>query len=253
MARSLLLVLVASVWLSSEAVGSSIFFDYQDMLTKANEMVELTCGVEGHFRSCVWETERGDVFQVEDVHAGVHPGIRAPVNLTHNQCGIVVDALPERSLGKWTCRVYLDGVTLKLEKTVGKALDCPDPFSQIGNECYYIHHEQTMNWDDAREYCQSLYPNTDLAVVDDCHQLQLLWNKIVVDYEITWYWIGGTDRHEEGAWHWVTGESVPVGTPFWRPGSPSDDGNCLDLSKSNGYFHDYTCSSTSYFICQLLY
>ena len=56
------------------------------------------------------------------MHAGLHPGMKAPSNLTHNQCGIVVDALSERSFGKWTCRVYFAGLTLRSEKTVGKAL-----------------------------------------------------------------------------------------------------------------------------------
>ncbi|XP_063865667.1 C-type lectin lectoxin-Lio3-like isoform X2 [Scylla paramamosain] len=252
MARSLLLVVVVTVWLSS-AAGSSIYFDYEDVLARVDETVELTCGVEGRLRLCAWETERGDVFQVEDVHAGVHPGMRAPSNLTHNQCGIVMDALTERNLGKWTCRVYLDGATLKLEKTVGKALDCPQPFSQIGTECYYIHRAHKMNWDSAREFCQDLHQNTDLAVLDDCHQFQLVWNKIVVDYEKIWYWIGGSDRHDPGSWHWVTGEQVPMGTPFWLPGSPDNNGGCLDLSSSHGYFNDYNCSSTSYFICQILY
>ncbi|XP_063865668.1 CD209 antigen-like protein D isoform X1 [Scylla paramamosain] len=253
MARLLLLVVVVTVWLSSTAVDSSVYFDYEDVSARVNEPVELTCGVEGHFRYCAWETERGDGFQVEDVHAGVHPGMRAPSNLTRNQCGIVVDALTERSLGKWTCRVYLDGATLKLEKTVGKALACPDPFIQVGTECYYFHREQKMNWDSARGFCQGLYENTDLAVLDDCHQFQLVWNKIVVDYGKTWYWIGGSDRHEEGSWHWVTGEPVAMGTPFWLPGTPDNNGGCLDVSNSYGYFNDVDCSLETYFICQILH
>ncbi|MPC27758.1 hypothetical protein E2C01_020938 [Portunus trituberculatus] len=74
--------------------GSFIYFDYGDVLARVDEPVELTCGVESHLRLCAWETERGDV---EDVHAGVHPSMRAPSNRTHNQCGIFVDALTERS------------------------------------------------------------------------------------------------------------------------------------------------------------
>ncbi|XP_063865664.1 snaclec convulxin subunit beta-like isoform X4 [Scylla paramamosain] len=252
MARLLLLVVVVTVWLSSTA-GSSIYFDYKDVSAGLDERVELTCGVEGHFRYCTWETERGDTFQVEDVHAGLHPGMRAPSNLTHNQCGIVVDALTEISFGKWTCRVYLTGTTLGAKKTVGKALACPASFSQIGTECYYIHHQNTVPWDKARDYCQSLNSRADLAVIDDCHQFQLVWHKIHMEYPGTWYWIGGRDRNLEDSWYWVNGEAVAMGAPFWYVGRPNGAGECLCLQSHYGYFYDYPCANNGYLICQILY
>ncbi|XP_063865661.1 C-type lectin domain family 6 member A-like isoform X1 [Scylla paramamosain] len=253
MARLLLLVVVATVWLSSTAASSSIYFDYEDVSARVNEPLELTCGVEGHFRYCAWLTERGNAFQVEDVHAGLHPGMRAPSNLTHNQCGIVVDALTEIFLGKWTCHVYLTGTTLIAEKTVGKALDCPASFSQIGTECYYIHHENTVTWENAREFCKSLNSRADLAVMDDCQQLQLVWHKIHIEYPDTWYWIGGRDRNLEGSWYWVTDEAVDMGIPFWYPARPEGKGECIVLEAFYGYFDDYPCSWNGYFVCQILY
>lgn len=68
-----------------------------------------------------------------------------------------------------------------------------------------------------------------------------------------WHWIGGSDRFQEGSWHWVTGEPVAMGAPFWKPGEPSGDAGCLDLSTPYGYFNDYTCTGESYFVCQILY
>ncbi|KAG0710779.1 C-type lectin domain family 17, member A [Chionoecetes opilio] len=249
----ILFVVVVTVWLSSASAASSLYFDFSDVSVKVDEQLELACGVEGHFRHCFWETERGDVFQVEDVHAGLHPNMRASSNLTHNQCGIVVDALTERNFGKWTCRVYFAGSTLRAERTIGKALSCPEPFTQVGTDCYYIHHESDYTWEEARNVCQGLDPNGDLAVLNDCHQFQLVWNKILVDYPTSWYWIGGSDRYQEGSWHWVSGEPVAMGTPFWRPDEPQADGGCLNLSTPYGYFNDYSCSQKSYFICQILY
>lgn len=58
-------------------------------------------------------TDTSLCLQVEDVHAGLHPGLRAPGNLTNNQCGIVVERASEGHAGKWTCRALLDGQALR--------------------------------------------------------------------------------------------------------------------------------------------
>ena len=56
--------------------------------------------------------------QVGDVHAGRHAGLRAPHNITHNQCGIVVEQGAARDAGTWTCRVFLQGESLSSVKNV---------------------------------------------------------------------------------------------------------------------------------------
>ena len=62
------------------------------------------------------------------MHAGLHAGLRAPHNLTHNQCGIVVEQSSGKDAGDWTCRVVLDGDghTLNDVKTVGRGEDMGD-------------------------------------------------------------------------------------------------------------------------------
>ena len=65
---------------------------------------------------------------MEDVQAGLHVGLRMPHNLTHNQCGIVVEKSSAKDVGEWTCHVLLDGdgVALKGVKTVGQGEDIGD-------------------------------------------------------------------------------------------------------------------------------
>ena len=57
------------------------------------------------------------------MHAGLHGGLRAPHNLTHNQCGIVVEKSSGKDTGEWTCHVLLNKAALKAVTTVGRGED----------------------------------------------------------------------------------------------------------------------------------
>ena len=48
-------------------------------------------------------------------------------------------------------------------------------------------------------------------------------------------WIGGTDSHTEGLWHWVDGS--PIGETHWATGQPHPSGaeDCLLLCARDGY------------------
>ena len=61
------------------------------------------------------------------MHAGRYEGLRAPHNLTHNQCGIVVEQSSGKDAGEWTCRVVLDGDVLKDVRTVKQGEDTGEP------------------------------------------------------------------------------------------------------------------------------
>nr|XP_045588273.1 C-type lectin mannose-binding isoform-like isoform X2 [Procambarus clarkii] len=244
-----------AIVLSLAAVSdASIIFDVADVEVTPGQTLTLSCGVRQEFRHCLWENERGDIFQVEDVHAGVHPGLRAPEDLTDNQCGVVIDSVSVEDLGAWTCRVFLAGRTLLASRNVGKtqAESCPDPFVLLGGQCYYFHTSTTLSWQDAREYCWSMDTAADLAVVDDCHQFAIIWDHILIYYTGKWFWVGGTDLGQEGEWYFINGNPVPMGLPFWLPGSPNDEGNCLDISVNSGYFNDYPCVNKGSFICQIM-
>ncbi len=54
------------------------------------------------------------------MRAGRHVGLRAPHNLTHDQCGIVVEQAAARDAGRWTCRVFLQGKALTTVRNVRK-------------------------------------------------------------------------------------------------------------------------------------
>ncbi|KAK8749195.1 hypothetical protein OTU49_015724, partial [Cherax quadricarinatus] len=251
MTCGLIIILLSLV----SALEASFIFDTADVAVTTGETLELKCGVKQDFRYCVWENEKGYIYQVEDVHAGVHAGMRAPEDLTDNQCGVVIDSIGAQDLGAWTCKVHLAGRTLVGSRNVGKTNmgPCDESFVLLGQECYYFHESSHKSWQDAREYCRSMTTLADLAVVDECHELALIWDHVIMYHNATWHWIGGSDLGQEGYWYFVDASPVPVGTPFWRPGNPSDDGNCLDLSEPYGYFNDYDCEKTGHFICQQIF
>lgn len=210
--------------------------------------LQLDCGVNGPLRHCFWETADGRIVQVEDVYAGLHPGLRAPGNLTNNQCGIVVEQARAGHAGEWTCRALLDGQALR--GSMRAAVECVYPFVAVGGGCYYFSETLLQSWEDARSFCKSLSVGADLAVLDDCHQFQLVWGHILVNYEVSVHWIGGHDDASDGKFYWVDNTLMVMGTPFWRPNYPSGLESCVALSNAGGYFIDQPCTEPHHYVCQ---
>nr|XP_053631615.1 C-type lectin domain family 17, member A-like [Cherax quadricarinatus] len=112
-----------------------------------------------------------------------------------------------------------------------------------------------MNWNDAKDYCRNLSSSESQLRSGNsgrCEQLGDIHQHILLEYSPLWHWIGGTDSYEESDWHWLTGGTVPVSTPFWYPGHPllNTTLNCLALQQFTGYFFDYSCTSHGPFICE---
>nr|UIS31342.1 Ig-lectin [Eriocheir sinensis] len=255
MSRVALLLTVAAAALST-ASGTSLVPAAPDVPLEVGAPLHLDCGVRGHYRHCLWEAEEGRVFQVEDVHSGRHAGLRAPSSFSDNQCGIVLEQASAVDAGEWTCTVFLQGSALTTVRNVisKDARACGSSFELVGSGCFYFSDNIALGWDSARTFCKSLAAEADLAVVDDCNLLHLLWNHILAAYGENDYWIGATDQHEEGMWMWVDGTAVTMGTPFWVYGQPDnlhENEHCMNLyGIRNGNFNDANCTKEMHFICQ---
>ncbi|KAK8749187.1 hypothetical protein OTU49_015723, partial [Cherax quadricarinatus] len=248
MTVALLLLLLAS-----SLADASLIFDAAEVKVTPGESLTLSCGVKQQFRLCLWSHEDGRSFLVEDVHAGAHPGMSAPRNLTDNQCGINIESVSTEDSGAWTCSVFLAdrGTEFHMTKTVTA---CHTPFTAVGGGCFYFH-EFSKNWHNARDYCRGMSTSeytVDLATVDSCDQLGIIRQFILMTYEPVWHWIGGSDMNEESNWHWVNGDTVPSSVPFWYPGHPLIDttANCLCLEEDYGYYYDYDCENIGPFLCE---
>ncbi|XP_050736495.1 alpha-N-acetylgalactosamine-specific lectin-like [Eriocheir sinensis] len=246
---------VAAAALSASS-GTSLAPAVPDVPLEVGAPLHLDCGVRGHYRHCLWETEDGRVFQVEDVHGGRHAGLRAPSNLSDNQCSIVLEQASAGDAGAWTCTVFLQGSALTTVRNVvtKETRACISPFESVGGGCFYFAANLEMNWNDARAFCKSLSSGADLAVVDDCNLMHLLWNHILMAYGAGNYLLGATDQHEEGTWVWVDGTAVTMGTPFWLYGQPDNQNNVQHylrlFEQYGGYFDDASYGAEYHFVCQ---
>ena len=72
------------------------------------------------------------------------------------------------------------------------------------------------------------------------------------------YWIGLTDLETEGVWKWTSGAPLS-GYMYWVPKQPNNykEQDCAAISNKSqenaGKWHDYYCSETKGFICELIW
>ena len=73
------------------------------------------------------------------------------------------------------------------------------------------------------------------------------------EFGIESYWIGLTDRDEEGTWKWGDGE--PIGYDAWNGGEPNDYGKGEDCAHAFegtfGKWNDLPCDAELPYLCQL--
>jgi hypothetical protein len=81
--------------------------------------------------------------------------------------------------------------------------------------------ENTLNWDEAVEYCENL--RAHLVTINSEAENSFVWELLPQT------WLGATDVEVEGSWHWVTAE--PFTYTNWNPGEPT---NCCPPENCGG-------------------
>ncbi|KAK3891746.1 hypothetical protein Pcinc_004374 [Petrolisthes cinctipes] len=151
--------------------------------------------------------------------------------------------------------VALACLTSSSGEGVQPASFCSLPFWELDGDCFYVH-DTKLNWHDARHFCTSLSGDnseeTGMATLKDCDQFSIIWQHLSTEFGPDGYWMGGTDEGQEGNWHWVTGESMPMGHPYWIHGEPHKhpEYNCMAYQQNTGYFVSWGCENELYFLCQ---
>ncbi|KAK3586027.1 hypothetical protein CHS0354_033152 [Potamilus streckersoni] len=124
--------------------------------------------------------------------------------------------------------------------------------------CYKIHHESNYNWEQARIVCES--EGSDLLVVDNRPLMEFvshILDKNVTNKRDEQYWIGATDKVQEGNFVWVNGQQV--GNNSWHSTEPNNadgDEDCVALWWYNNEMrlemNDVPCEKyTMKFVCQM--
>ncbi|XP_043921993.1 C-type lectin domain family 4 member E-like [Protopterus annectens] len=91
----------------------------------------------------------------------------------------------------------------------------------LESSCYFISNKhyknKEKNWIDSRLNC--LDQKSDLVIINSELKRKFL-NKHL---DVAWYWIGLTDKENEGHWLWIDGTSLNH-TGFWGLDQPDDAG-----------------------------
>ncbi|XP_050717966.1 lymphocyte antigen 75-like [Eriocheir sinensis] len=141
---------------------------------------------------------------------------------------------------------------------------CPSAYYVVGDRCVLVNPFVEGSWDEAWYYCSTL--GADIMEINSMAQfldvLNFLRDKGLDQHS---YWLGARDVVEEGFWKWeLTGEEVPMGTPFWSIDFDYGDNyfmepvgmnysNCLRLDHERYlYLDDKDCTSSNSFACQIL-
>ncbi|CAL4081895.1 unnamed protein product [Meganyctiphanes norvegica] len=147
----------------------------------------------------------------------------------------------------------LTHIVTKQTKEHGQIIkECPVPFINIMDQCFYINMIQSLDFESARNSCQAM--GADLAQPKYPQALRAyIWDTL--GDKFSKFKLGGSDLLEEGDWRWLSGESITEG---WSPGQPDDhrgQQECLHLQSSLSYklpFDDWFCESGTYFICEYI-
>uniref|UniRef100_A0A3Q2WPT7 Mannose receptor, C type 1b n=1 Tax=Haplochromis burtoni TaxID=8153 RepID=A0A3Q2WPT7_HAPBU len=108
---------------------------------------------------------------------------------------------------------------------------------------YYINRNQ-MGMEDARLYCQQ--GHSDLVTISSEAERVFLW-KLVSHRP---YWIG-LIVDLDGTFAWM--DDSPVVFQAWSENQPNfqnNDENCVAITPSRGFWHDYNCGFQLSFICK---
>ncbi|CAL4099028.1 unnamed protein product [Meganyctiphanes norvegica] len=149
--------------------------------------------------------------------------------------------------------------TTEVISTSIQPIECPNGWIELNDNCYAFILDEKYPWEEARNQCQNL--GGDLAVIHDVDQYMfLMWYITVNGLHVPdrWsYFIGGSDKLEEGTWLWMDDEPMAMGGPYWgafngtNEPAGGQDQNCAELNKDNRYlFHDGQCNLYGYPLCQ---
>uniref|UniRef100_A0A3B4TY11 E-selectin n=1 Tax=Seriola dumerili TaxID=41447 RepID=A0A3B4TY11_SERDU len=118
----------------------------------------------------------------------------------------------------------------------------------------YHYSNKTMNWTEARLYCQSNY--TDMVVIQSQIENDYLVSYLPERQGSPYYWIGITKNHMNETWTWIGNNSTWVGNESWAENEPNNNHStefCVEIyikkGKNRGKWNDEKCSHGKRPVC----
>ena len=139
--------------------------------------------------------------------------------------------------------------TISTTTTTPFLATCDAGWRHFNGHCYLIV-EEYKSWDDASAYCENR--NSYLVEITTDTELKFDDELIRGGYD---FWIGATDRDEEGRFVYQHSQQLVPGK-YWRQGQPNNLGNdhCVYMY-TNVYYgnlelFDGDCTLLAYFVCE---
>jgi len=128
---------------------------------------------------------------------------------------------------------------------------CPGDWVNFGCKCYHFNHSSSQSWKKSRMSCVA--SGADLVVINTKEELDFIRNHT----QRLDYWLGATDKVNEGMWRWVDETVLLVDNPFWSRGQPDGgiDQNCLELKsyfEQKQYGWSASCKAKNFLICETI-
>ncbi|CAL4129774.1 unnamed protein product, partial [Meganyctiphanes norvegica] len=120
-------------------------------------------------------------------------------------------------------------------------------YIKVGSQNYLVK-EDTSTWQEALFSC--IYDGGHLAVPKDLLELK---NYLSDNYSHLSYWLGGSDRVEEGTWVWSSGTPIMSGWAQDEPGAILNDQDCLVFNTESNHDKSLSasqCNDKKAFVCE---
>ena len=127
---------------------------------------------------------------------------------------------------------------------------CPESWEEKENFCF-LWPNPSKSWEDAEKQCKN-YGGHIASVTSQKIHFYLLSK--VKGTQLP-YWVGGTDKKEEGKWLWSDGNpwnfTLWATKPWQQPDNSGAGENCLEINNpfQSGGWNDAACEEEKKFIC----
>lgn len=118
----------------------------------------------------------------------------------------------------------------------------------------YHYSRKTMNWTQARQWCQTNY--TDMVVIQNQDENNYLVSMLPNKNRGPYYWIGITKNHKNETWTWIGNNSTWIGEQSWAKNEPNNNYStefCVEIyvnrGENRGKWNDEKCVNQKYALC----
>ncbi|GLC29699.1 DUF5050 domain-containing protein [Clostridium omnivorum] len=208
--------------------------DFVNNMIKGGTKDRYWLGASDEQQEGTWSWVTGEQFAISSWNTGEpnnYYGYHSENFLMSNKDGQWMDVSNDSlvSLYGFICEYESKIDPIKIENTANKHL--------------YSVIDKTTSFDSAEAYCESI--GGHLATITSLDEQQFISGILKSNGGLDSYWIGATDREQEGTWKWITNENFAYSN--WNSGEPNNSGgneNYAVLYKNTGSWND-TINATS--------